>query len=83
MFSSLRFIRRVVGDNLTGLPHGLIDDFREWRYSLYGALVSDKATRLSREDVLALYGNRAEFVEVHAEPVNEKVIETLIENDFV
>ena len=63
--------------------HGLIDDFREWRYSSYGALVGEKATRLNRDDALALYGNRMEFIEAHAQPVNEKEIETLIENDFV
>ena len=63
--------------------HGLVDDFRQWRYSSYGALVGDQATKVCREDVLGLYGNRQEFVMVHGQPVDERAIEVLIAEDFM
>lgn len=63
--------------------HGLIDDYRQWRYSSYGALVGDKATRLCREDVLALYGGHSFFVEKHQDEIDERVIDKLVGEDFV
>ncbi len=63
--------------------HGLIDDFRQWRYSSYGALTSDKATQVYRADALALYGDRQGFIEAHDVPVDESTIQVLIAEDFV
>lgn len=63
--------------------HGLIGDYRRWRYSSYGALAGKKATRLNRDDVLALYGSRDYFVEAHQIDVDERTIEGLIKEDFV
>jgi hypothetical protein len=36
--------------------HGLVDDFRQWRYSSYSALISDKPTQLERSAVLSWLG---------------------------
>ena len=44
--------------------HGF-GDFREYPYSSYQAMLSDKATRLKRDVVLEWFGDRAAFVEFH------------------
>jgi len=36
--------------------HGFVDDFRDWPYSSYESLTSDKVTRLNREAVQAWFG---------------------------
>ncbi|MEI2673228.1 MAG: hypothetical protein V9F05_04210 [Chitinophagaceae bacterium] len=35
--------------------HNLIDDFRNWEFSSYHKILSDKPTYLLKEKVLALY----------------------------
>jgi len=45
--------------------HGFVADFREYPYSSYQAMLSDRATRLKREVVLEWFGDRAAFVEFH------------------
>lgn len=62
--------------------HGLADDFRSWPYSSYGALRSDKSTRLRREDVLAWFTNRQVFDEMHALPIADIQLAPLVLEDF-
>lgn len=45
--------------------HGFVDDFRDWKYSSYRALVSDKETRLSRSKLLKQFDGVAGFLELH------------------
>jgi REP element-mobilizing transposase RayT len=47
--------------------HGFVDDFRSWPYSSYPGLLAPDATRLKRDEVLALFGGRDEFIRFHAE----------------
>lgn len=47
--------------------HGFVDDFRSWPYSSYPGLLAPDATRLKRNEVLALFGGRDEFIRFHAE----------------
>ena len=44
----------------------LLVDFRAWRYSSYSALLARGTTRLARDEVLAWYGARTPFTQVHA-----------------
>lgn len=62
--------------------HGLIDDFRLWPYSSYGALRSDKPTRLRRDDVLAWFTNLQVFDEIHAQPISDALLAPLVLEDF-
>ncbi len=41
--------------------HGLVDDFRTWKYSSYHAMLCTEPTRLQREAVLARFGGVAGF----------------------
>ena len=57
--------------------HGLIDDFREWPWSSYGAILSEKPTKIQRETVLNWFTNRTEFVASHTVDPDEKLIADL------
>lgn len=51
--------------------HGFVDDFRDWPYSSYDALVSEKPTRLQRNMVLDWFGGRDAYLANHAQLVDE------------
>ncbi|MEM7119195.1 MAG: hypothetical protein AAF614_42650 [Chloroflexota bacterium] len=43
--------------------HGLVVNFREWPWSSYTTMLSDKETRLQRKEVLAWFGGMEAFIE--------------------
>lgn len=45
--------------------HGLLDDFRDWKWSSYGAYCSDQPSNIRREAVIAWYGGQRSFFEAH------------------
>lgn len=47
--------------------HGLADDFRRWLYSSFEALVSQKPTRMEREQAPGWFGGREEMIRLHRE----------------
>ncbi len=49
--------------------HGFVDDFRDWPYSSYDVVLSDKSTRLQRDVVLDWFGGPQEFMDVQQAPV--------------
>ena len=57
--------------------HGLVNDFRDWPWSSYGAMLSEKPTKVMREDVLEWFGGRAAFVDGHIMDVDESLIEPI------
>ena len=61
--------------------HGFVADFREYPYSSYRALLSDKPTRLERDHVLEWYGGRVAFDAVHQTLSDERTIWALIAED--
>ena len=62
--------------------HGFVEDFCDYPYSSYNALVSDKPTELEREAVLGWFSGRASFIAEHQSPYDEKRIIKLIEEDL-
>jgi len=55
--------------------HGFVDDFRDWPYSSYRTLLSSQPTRLKRDEVIALFSGREQFVEFHKRRVIDVVEE--------
>ena len=49
--------------------HGFVDDFREWPYSSYDVVLSDKSTRLQRDVVLDWFGGPQEFMDLQQSPI--------------
>ena len=76
------FVQLVIYIHQNPQKHGLIDDFREWPYSSYRALFSDKPTRLKRDIVLSWFGSPQQVEQLHRQRVNEAGLEALVVEDF-
>lgn len=61
--------------------HGFVKDFRDWPYSSYHALLSDKPTRLARSDVLDWFGGPQNLRQFHHMPMDESLITAYIGDD--
>ena len=61
--------------------HKFVDDFREWEYSSYGILLSDKPTKLQRDIVFDWFGGKRGFLEHHKEWVADVDSRQFAEDD--
>ena len=58
--------------------HGLVDDFRSWTYSSFGAFVRANArSRIARDVVFGIFGGVESFNELHAQVQTSEVEEDL------
>lgn len=57
---------------------GLVDDFRDWPWSSYKAIIADQPTKINRAEVLDWFGGRREFIDAHRLEVDERLIAHLI-----
>lgn len=62
--------------------HGFVQDFRDWQWSSYAAMLSSASTRLSRRVVLDWFGGTKWFESSHRDAVNTALIQPLVEDDF-
>ena len=62
--------------------HGFVEDFRQYPYSSYPAIVSEKPTRLCKEEVLKCFQGKDNFVQIHDVLCDEAVIRHLTQEDF-
>ncbi len=62
--------------------HGFVEDFRDYPYSSYHAMLSDKATRLKRDEVLAWFAGKEHFEQFHGMAADTKPIEYLVVDDY-
>ncbi len=75
-----RFARLITYIHQNPQLHGFVDDFREWPFSSYHAILSEGPTRVVRDVVLEWCGGRAGFVDSHSvrvdvEPISGMVLE--------
>lgn len=61
--------------------HKFVEDFRDWKWSSYGTMLSGKPTRLSRGAVMEWFGNRDEYLSLHAEWVDDAKMRWFAEVD--
>jgi REP element-mobilizing transposase RayT len=61
--------------------HGLVKDFRDWPYSSYPAMLSEKPTRLKRDEVLAWFHGAAGFEWAHQLLVSEARVGRVVPED--
>lgn len=61
--------------------HGFVQDFREYPYSSFHVLVSNKFTRLQRAEVIEWFGSQEEFQTFHAEFHDDNPIRGYIGDD--
>ncbi len=61
--------------------HGLIQDFKDWPYSSYHSLLSQKQTNLERDTVLKWFGGKGPLKSFHKANADFRSIIPLIEED--
>ena len=59
--------------------HEIIGDFRNWTWSSYQSILSDKKSRLQQKEIIELFGGRKNFVDYHAEHQRSIEMEQLVE----
>ena len=47
------------------VKHGLVDIPEDWRYSSYGALISDKRSQIPRSQIYSWFGSKTHFIDSH------------------
>jgi putative transposase len=62
--------------------HGFVDDFCDWPYSSYHAFLSQKPTRLKRDEVLDWFQGPEAFQVSHQRMVSDSQIAPLAPDDF-
>lgn len=50
--------------------HGLVDDFKNWKWSSYNSILSEQETHLQREKVLHSYNGKNDFIKQHIEKIS-------------
>lgn len=65
--------------NTNAQKHNLVEDFRVWKWSSYHNLISEKETKLLKEEVISYFDNVDNFKYCHLEYI--KKID-LVERDF-
>jgi putative transposase len=61
--------------------HKFVNDFRDWKWSSYGILLSEMPTRLSRDAVLDWFGGIQNYKELHSDWVQEARSRWFAEDD--
>lgn len=60
-------MRLIVYIHQNPQKHQFVTDFHDWNFSSYHALIGNAPTRLAKEKVLRLFGNREDFIRTHQE----------------
>ncbi|MDB5284454.1 MAG: transposase [Bacteroidota bacterium] len=60
------------------IHHGHTNNFFDWKYSSYNAILSDQPTMISRNEVLELFNGKAGFREFHEEIREYEIIDKFI-----
>lgn len=62
--------------------HKFVKDFRDWKYSSYGIILSDKKTSVKRSEVLEWFGNKEQYLKLHEHWVTEAESKWFAEDDY-
>jgi len=76
------FNRLVIYIHQNPQKHSLVEDFRNWPYSSYHALLSRKPTRLQRNDVLTWFGSAKNIETSHQKKIAQYQVAELVPEDF-
>jgi putative transposase len=63
--------------------HGLVDDFRDWPFSSYKAILSTGQTGISRAELLSWFGNAKGFTAFHMNDPDMQLISDFIGDDEI
>ena len=62
--------------------HKFVMDFRDWKYSSYGIILSDKKTSVNRNAVMDWFGNKEQYIELHKDWVTYAQSKWFAEDDY-
>ena len=62
--------------------HGFVKDFRDWKYSSYGMILTEKPTLLKREEVMKWFGTSDDYVSLHQQWVTDAQAKWFTGDDF-
>lgn len=51
--------------------HGFVKDFRDWKYSSYGVILTEKHTPIKRSEVMKWFGSGEEYRSLHTQWVHD------------
>jgi putative transposase len=62
--------------------HKFVEDFRDWKYSSYGIILTDKKTSVNRTEVLKWFGSPEQYLELHKDWVDDTRSKWFAEEDY-
>jgi len=62
--------------------HGFVKDFREWKYSSYETILTDKPTVIKREEVMQWFGTRDDYLSLHNQWMTDAQAKWFTNSDF-
>lgn len=62
--------------------HGFVKDFRDWKYSSYGTVLTGKPTAVKRAEVMSWFGTREEYLSLHDQWVTDAQAKWFADDDF-
>lgn len=52
--------------------HGFVKTLEKWKFSSYNSYLSDSVTKLSKKEIIDIFGSKEYFIEYHKQPVEVK-----------
>ncbi|HZM22629.1 MAG TPA: hypothetical protein VFC02_12855 [Anaerolineales bacterium] len=62
--------------------HGFVKDFRDWKYSSYGIILTRKRTVIKRDAVMKWFGSKDEYLSLHNQWVTDAQAKWFMESDL-
>ena len=62
--------------------HRFVKDFRDWKYSSYGMILTEKPSVLKREEVMKWFGTRDDYLSLHDQWITDNQAKWFLGSDF-
>ena len=62
--------------------HGFVKDFRDWKYSSYGIILTEKPTVIKRDEVMKWFGTRDDYLSLHNQWITDAQAKWFTDNSF-
>ena len=62
--------------------HGFVKDFRDWKYSSYGVILSQRPNGIDRAEVMKWFGTRDDYLSLHKQWVTDAQAKWFVGDDL-
>jgi hypothetical protein len=62
--------------------HGFVKDFRDWKYSSYGVILTEKPSLLNCTEVMKWFGTRDDYLSLHNQWMTDAQAKWFTGDDF-